>query len=70
MPERVNKDTAYQNAKMHSDRQNAQVELNAALKRQVVAMLRCNTEFYRLYTEDPDFEQWLNERIFRETYNS
>ena len=69
MPERVNKDTAYQNAKMHSDRQNAQVELNAALKRQVVAMLRCNTEFYKLYTEDPDFEHWLNEQIFRETYN-
>ena len=54
---------------MHSDRQNAQVELNAALKRQVVAMLRCNTEFYKMYTEDPDFEQWLNEQIFRETYN-
>ena len=70
MPEKVNKDTAYQNAKMHSDRQNAQVELNAALKRQVVAMLRCNTEFYKLYTEDPDFEQWLNEQIFRETYQS
>ena len=69
MPEKVNKDTAYQNAKMHSDRQNAQVELNAALKRQVVAMLRCNTEFYKLYTEDPYFEQWLNEQIFRETYN-
>ena len=68
MPERVNKDTAYQNAKMHSDRQNAQVELNAALKRQVVAMLRCNTEFYKLYTEDPDFQEWLNTKMFRETY--
>ena len=70
MPERVNKDTAYQNAKMHSDRQNAQVELNAALKRQVVAMLRCNTEFYKLYTEDPDFQEWLNTEIFRETYKA
>ena len=68
MPEKVNKDTAYQNAKMYSDRQNAQVEHDAALKRQVVAMLRCNTEFYKKYTEDPDFQQWLNTEMFRETY--
>ena len=68
MPEKVNKDTAYQNAKMYSDRQNAQVEHDAALKRQVVAMLRCNTEFYKKYTEDPDFQEWLNTEMFRETY--
>ena len=68
MPEKVNKDTAYQNAKMYSDRQNAQVEHDAALKRQVVDMLRCNTEFYKKYTEDPDFQQWLNTEMFRETY--
>ena len=69
MPEKVNKDTAYQNAKMYSDRQNAQVEHDAALKRQVVDMLRCNTEFYKKYTEDPAFQQWLNGEIFKETYN-
>ena len=68
MPEKVNKDTAYQNAKMYSDQQNAQVEHDAALKRQVVAMLRGNTEFYKKYTEDPDFQQWLNTEMFRETY--
>ena len=70
MPEKVKKDTAYQNAKMYSDRQNAQVEHDAALKRQVVAMLRCNTEFYKKYTEDPDFQQWLNGEIFKETYKA
>ena len=68
MPEKVNKDTAYQNAKMYSDQQNAQVEHDAALKRQVVAMLRGNTEFYKKYTEDPDFQEWLNTEMFRETY--
>ena len=68
MPEKVSKDTAYQNAKMYSDRQNAQVEHDAALKRQVVAILRCNTEFYKKYTEDADFQEWLNNEIFRETY--
>ena len=34
MPDRVNEDEVYQNAKMHSDRQNARVEQDATLKRQ------------------------------------
>ena len=68
MPEKVNNDTAYRNAKMHSDRQNAQVEHNAALRKQITAALRCNTELYKKYTEDPDFQQWLNTQIFSETY--
>ena len=40
MPDRVNADEAYQNAKMHSDRQNARIEHDAALKRQITAMLQ------------------------------
>ena len=51
-PDRVNEDEAYQNAKMHSDRQNARVEHDAALRRQITAALRDNTELYRKYTED------------------
>ena len=70
MPEKVNNDTAYRNAKMHSDRQNAQVEHNAALRKQITAALRCNTELYKKYTEDPDFQQWLNTQIFSETYRA
>ena len=70
MPEKVNNDTAYRNAKMHSDRQNAQVEHNAALRKQITAALRCNTELYKKYTEDPDFQQWLNTQIFSETYRT
>ena len=70
MPEKVNNDTAYRNAKMRSDRQNAQVEHNAALRKQITAALRCNTELYKKYTEDPDFQQWLNTQIFSETYRT
>ena len=64
MPDRVNEDEAYQNAKMHSDRQNAKIEHDAAVKRQVTAMLRDNTELYRRYTEDQAFQDDLNEMIF------
>ena len=68
MPDRVNADEAYQNAKMNSDRQNARIEHDAALRRQVTAMLRDNTELYKKYTEDPDFQKWLSGVIFTLTY--
>ena len=68
MPDRVNEDEAYQNAKMHSDRQNARIEHDAALKRQITAMLRDNTELYRKYTEDQAFQDDLNGMIFKLTY--
>ena len=65
MPDRVNEDEAYQNAKMHSDRQNARVEHDAAL---ITAARRDNTELYRKYTEDQAFQDDLNEMIFNLTY--
>ena len=68
MPDRVNEDEAYQNAKMNSDRQNARIEHDAAMKRQITAMLRDNTELYRKYTEDQAFQDDLNGMIFKLTY--
>ena len=68
MPDRMNGDEAYQNAKMHSDRQNAKIEHDAALRRQITAMLRDNTELYKKYTEDQAFQDDLNEMIFNLTY--
>ena len=68
MPDRVNEDEAYQNAKMYSDKQNAKIEHDAALKRQVIAMLTDNTELYKKFTEDPDFQNWLSGVIFKLTY--
>ncbi len=68
MPERVNGVEAYRNARMHSDRQNARIEHDSALRGQITEMLKCNTELYKKYTEDTDFRQWLNGRIFSLTY--
>ena len=59
MPGRVNQDKAYQNAKMHSDRQNANIEHDAAMKRQITAMLRDNTELCKKYSEDQAFQDDL-----------
>ena len=68
MPDRVNDDEAYQNAKMHSDRQNARVEHDSALRKQITASLKDSTELYKKYTEDQTFQDDLNELIFKLTY--
>ena len=64
----MNEDEAYQNAKMHSDRQNAKIEHDAALKRQIrAAMLRDNTELYRKSQRTRPFRT-TNGMIFKLTY--
>ena len=68
MPERVNNDDAYRNAKRNSPKQNAAVESNAAMRRVIGSMLRSHTELFRKYTEDEDFKEWLNRQIFEVSY--
>ena len=68
MPEQVLEDEAYRNAKMNSDRQNAQIEHDSAVQRLVTAMVRCQTELYKVYSGNSEFRNWLNEEIFRLTY--
>ena len=65
---RVDEDTAYRNAQMYSDRQNAQIECDAALMKQIIAGLQDGTELYKKFTEDPDFRQWLSGAAFAATY--
>ena len=69
LPDWVEADTAYQNAVMYSDKQNAQIQHNNAVNKQVTSALRTNTEFYKKYNEDPDFQKWLNDIIFNATYS-
>ena len=68
MPKQVLEDEAYRNAKMNSDRQNAQIEHDSAVRRLVTAMVRCQTELYKAYNSDADFREWINTEMFRATY--
>ena len=70
MPEQVLEDEAYRNAKMNSDRQNAQIEHDSAVRRLVTAMVRCQTELYKAYSGNPEFREWLNGEMFRMTYQT
>lgn len=62
----VTEDTAYRNACGHSDRENAEIEGNAAIRRAVLAS--SDLELIRLYSDVPEFRQRLHREVIEETY--
>lgn len=69
IPSRVAADGAYQNARQHSDRQNARIEHDKALGRVMTAMLNDDTELFRQFMDNPSFRQWLTNTVFGLTYS-
>lgn len=68
IPEKVNSDSAYQNAKKNSDKQNARVEHDKALERVIVSLITDDTELFKQFMDNPDFKKWLGETVFGLTY--
>jgi type I restriction enzyme R subunit len=68
IPERVAADTAYQNAKKNSDKQNARIEHDKALARVIVRVMKDDTELFKQFSDNPDFKRWLADTIFGMTY--
>ena len=62
----ISEDTAYRNACGHSDRENAVIEGNAAVRRAVVGSK--DMELIRLYSDVPEFRQRLHREVIDETY--
>jgi len=69
IPARVAADTAYQNARKHSDKQNAQIEHNKALRRVMTALLKDDTELFKQFSDNTSFRRWLEDTVFRLTYD-
>lgn len=68
IPAKVAADTAYQNAKQNSDRQNARIEHDKALKRVMTALLKDDTELFKQFSDNESFRKWLTDTIFVLTY--
>ena len=68
IPERVAADTAYKNARQHSDRQNARIEHDKALGRVMTAVLKDDTELFRQFSDNDSFRRWLADAVFALTY--
>jgi type I restriction enzyme R subunit len=68
IPSRVAADTAYQNAKRNSDRQNARIEHDKALARVMTAVLKDDTELFKQFMDNESFRRWMTDTVFGLTY--
>ena len=70
IPSRVAADTAYQNAKKNSDKQNARIEHDKALSRVMTAVLKDDTELFKQFMDNESFRRWLTDTVFGLTYEA
>jgi len=69
IPPKVSADPAYQNAKKHSDRQNARIEHDKALKRVITALFKDDAQLFKQFQDNDSFRRWLTETVFSMTYD-
>ena len=68
IPSRVAADSAYQNARKNSDKQNARIEHDKALQRVMTAVLKDDTELFKQFMDNESFRRWLTDTVFALTY--
>jgi type I restriction enzyme R subunit len=68
IPQKVAVDPAYQNARKYSDKQNARIEHDEALRRVIVGLMKDDTDLFRLFSDNPSFKRWLADAVFGITY--
>ena len=68
IPGRVAADTAYQNARANSDKQNARIEHDKALLRVMTALLKDDTELFKQFMDNESFQRWMKDTVFGLTY--
>lgn len=69
LPQRLASTESFANAVRRSDAQNAEIESNQALMTIVMGLLTEKTEFARNYFENPQFQAFVNQRVFHQAYN-
>lgn len=69
IPARVAQDKAYQNAQVNSDKPNARLEHDKALNRVMLDLLSDHTDLYKLFSDNPNFKQFLTNMVFEATYH-
>lgn len=69
IPKKVSEDQAYKNAKQNSDRQNAKIEHDKALKRVITAMFKDDAQLFKQFQDNESFRAWLTDTVFAVTYD-
>ena len=67
IPQRVRANPAYGNALRQGDPQNARIEHDAALGKVVMELMQDDAEFFRQFSDNDSFRDWLARRIFELT---
>ena len=70
IPTKVSADLAYQNARKNSDRQNAKIEHDKALKRVITALFADDAQLFKQFQDNESFRGWLTDTVFNMTYES
>ena len=68
IPARVAEDTAFKNARQNSDRQNARIEHDRALRQVMLSIMKDDTQLFKMYMDNPDFSRWMKDKVFELTY--
>ncbi|HQW42405.1 MAG TPA: hypothetical protein PK149_14640, partial [Flavobacteriales bacterium] len=68
IPAAVAADTAYQNAMQHSDKQNARIEMDKALLRVMIGLMKDETQLFKQFSDNEGFKRWLGDSVFQQTY--
>jgi type I restriction enzyme R subunit len=68
IPAKVAADTAYQNAMQNSDRQNARIEMDKALLRVMIGLMKDETQLFKQFSDNEGFKRWLGDSVFQQTY--
>ena len=69
LPAKVFGDSAYRNAIINSDRQNARIEHDRALDNAMTELLADHTELFKQFSDNDSFRRWLSDTIFAATYD-
>ena len=69
IPAKVAADPAYQNARQNSDRQNARIEHDSALRRVMTSLLADHAELFKQFSDNQGFQKWLTDTVFTMTYD-
>lgn len=70
LPVRLQADEAFVNAARNSDKETVQQQCNMSLMMIIARMLNENTEFCRNYLDNPDFMNFINQRVFNAAYEN
>ncbi len=64
IPARVARDTAFANARRHSDDQNARIEHDKALQRVMTNLMKDDAQLFKQFMDDDGFKDWMTRVVF------